>query len=178
MKLFITYVDFCKAYNKISRYALIKMLAKLGCGYTMACAIAALYADTKLALGAAVILISLGVRQGSPSSCFLFTLFTDKLVRDFKEQCPDDGFLGWSHALLLMDDTVILSTTREGCEQKIKVLKDFCDQYGMEINEKKTKFMVINGDESDRKEINLSGLVVTNCIKQAGAKLCQAQSLV
>ena len=44
---------------------------------------------------------------------------------------------------MLMDDTVILATTRERCKEKVKTLLDYCGEYGMIINEKKTKFMVI-----------------------------------
>ena len=84
-KLYITYVDFSKAYDLVPRRALIKALNDLGCGYMMVSAIAALYSDTKLVLGIAMILATLGVRQGSPSSCFLFTLYIDKLVRDLHE---------------------------------------------------------------------------------------------
>ena len=44
---------------------------------------------------------------------------------------------------MLMDDTIILATTRERCIKKVKTLLDYCGEYGMIINEKKTKFMVI-----------------------------------
>ena len=40
-----------------------------------------------------VILSVIGLRQGSPTSCFLFTLFTNKLIRLLKSVCPPDGFL-------------------------------------------------------------------------------------
>ena len=122
-----------------------------------------MYSDTKLVLGAATILASIGVRQGSPSSCLLFTLYIDKFVRDLHALCPPDGFLQWLHALLLMDDTVLLSTTKEGSLQKLEILKNFCSESGMQINQKKTMFMVINGDKSDREQLVIPGLAVSNC---------------
>ena len=37
-------------------------------------------------------------------------------------------------------------------------LREYCDEYGMQVNEKKTEFMVINGNKSDREKINVNGM--------------------
>ena len=50
----------------------------------------------------------------------------------------------------MMDDTVLLSTTREGMKNKIKIMYDFCNSHGMSVNNSKTKFMVINGSSQDK----------------------------
>ena len=139
-KLYVVFVDFVKAYDKVPRGALIRSLIKYGCGYTMILAIATMYSNTSMVLGAAIISATLGVRQGSPTSCFLITCYLNDLVRDMK-QCPMDGFLRWIHCLLLMDDTVLLATTREECRRKVRILYDFCQRSGMEMNQTKTKFM-------------------------------------
>ena len=62
----------------------------------------------------------------------------------------DDGFLGDLHAMLLMDDAMILSTSRKGCLAKLKTVQNFCDEYGMVLNQKKTQFMVVNGSGQDK----------------------------
>ena len=80
-----------------------------------------------------------------------------KLIRRSVER---DGFLGALHLLLLMDDTVILATTRESCMLKLRALVDYCDDYGMRVNLKKTKFMVINGDENDRLDFTYKHITV------------------
>ena len=144
--LFVMFVDFSKAYDNVPRAALVRMLKRLGCGSVMLMAITGLYCDTRLLFGAAIITASIGVCQGSPSSCLLFTLYVNELVRDLKRECGYDGYLGWLHSLLLMDDTVLLATTREQAINKIRILKECCSKSGMEINQSKTKFMVINGD--------------------------------
>ena len=61
-----------------------------------------------------------------------------------------DGFLSWLHVLVMMDDTVLLSTTKEGMKNKIKIMYDFCNSHGMSVNSSKTKFMVINGSSQDK----------------------------
>ena len=64
---------------------------------------------------------------------------------------------------MLMDDTVIFATSRESLKKKLSILQQYCDEYGMQINEKKTEFMVINGSKTDRENISLSGMTVKHC---------------
>ena len=87
------------------------------------------------------------------------------MVKMIKEAVPVDGFLGDLHALLLMDDTVILATSREMCINKFKVVLDYCEEYGMEINEKKTKFMVINHSEEDKAPLKIRNRTIDYCEK-------------
>lgn len=51
------------------------------------------------------------------------------------------------------DDTCILSTTRGGWLHKVKNFADLCVDKGFVINELKTKFMVINGDDLDQEPL-------------------------
>ena len=55
--------------------------------------------------------------------------------------------------LILINDTVILATSRSKCIEKAKILIKFCNNSGMIINENKTKFMVINGNTEDKKDL-------------------------
>ena len=87
-------------------------------------------------LKSAVISANIGVRQGSPSSCLLFVIYIDEMVRMIKNAVSEDGFLGGLHALLLMDDTVIVATSRANCEAKLKAAIDYCNEYRMSINVK------------------------------------------
>ena len=126
-------------------------------------AIASMYKVTKSILGTAIISAMIGVRQGSPTSCFLFVLFVNTLIPMIKERCPWDVFLGWLHVLMLMDDTVILATSRECLMSKLNILCDFCSSNGMVINEGKTKFMAVNGNDEERRCIDIQGLAVDHC---------------
>ena len=163
VKLFIVLVDFSKAYDKVPRDALIRLLRQLGCGYAMILALCCMYTDTKLILGTAIITATVGLRQGSPTSCLLFTLYVNDLVRKLKHVCGHDGFLTWIHCLLLMDDTVLLATTRGKCIKKMDILREFCDESGMVVNPSKTKFMVINGVSGDKAPLVSRDLTVENC---------------
>ena len=163
LKLFIAFIDFSKAYDRVPRGKLFTLLMHLGCGAVMLGALMSLYSVTTCILGTVLITCTVGVRQGSPTSVFLFIIYVDVLIKMIKEKSPSDGFLSWLHLLMLMDDTVIFATSRESLKQKLSILQQYCDEYGMQINEKKTEFMVINGTKTDRENISLSGMTVKHC---------------
>lgn len=165
LTLFVTFVDFSQAYDRVPRHILFRVLCRLGCGSMMLCALVALYSVTESLIGTALVTITLGVRQGSPTSCLLFIIFVDDLIRIIKEGCERDGFLQWLHVLVLMDDTVILSTTRNNMIKKISLLQNYCNVYGTKINESKTNFFVINGRVNDSEPLVVDGLVVEHCDK-------------
>ena len=144
--LFIAFIDFSKAYDRVPRSYMLKLLKRLGCGKVMIAALTSMYTVTQFLLGTTLITAVLGVKQGSPSSCFLFTLFVDELVR-FMKLSPPDGLLGWLHLLVLMDDTVLLATSHEKLCQKLDILAKWCDQSGMVLNEDKTQYMSFNSSE-------------------------------
>ena len=104
-----------------------------------------MYKSSHGILGSAIITTTVGVKQGSPTSCFLFIVFVNSFIRILKSRCEPDGFLRWLHSLMLVDDTVILATSRERLIQKLSLLQECCQNTGMVINEKKTEFMAING---------------------------------
>ena len=165
VKLFITYVDFSKAYDRVPMNKLLGCLRKLGCGLTMLLSILAMYQVTKSLLGMAVITAIVGVRQGSPTSCFLFTIFVNELIVMLIMRRADDGFLCWLHSLMLMHDTIILATTRERLQEKLDILHEFCISDGMVINEDKTKFIVIHGNTQDKRPMPLGDQWIKHCQK-------------
>ena len=162
-KLFIVFVDFSKAYDRVPRGKLFFLLKIFGCGAIMLHAIISMYNVTTCLLGSTTINTFIGVRQGSPTSCFLFILYVDMLIRSIKNNVEDDSFLKWLHILMLMDDTVIFASSRERLLRKLEYLNEFCVEYGMIINEKKTKIMVVNGDDTNRLPIHLGDVCIRHC---------------
>ena len=72
----------------------------------------------------------------------------------------NDSFLLDVHALMLMDDTVLLASSRKNVIKKFTILMEFCKKYGMKVNELKTNIMVINGTANDRKEFKVDEVIV------------------
>ncbi len=92
LKLFVTFVDFSQAYDRVPRHVLFRVLQQLGCGSVMLCALVAIYTLTESVIGTSVILIIMGVRRGSPTSCLLIIIFVDELIKIIKGGCGPDGF--------------------------------------------------------------------------------------
>ena len=88
-----------------------------------------------------------------------------RLVRMLREVVISDGFLGILNILLFMDDAVILATSREMCVKKLEVLGKYCTDYGMVVNESKTKFFVINNSVEDKEPLNVGNILVKYCDK-------------
>jgi hypothetical protein len=142
LPLYIVYVDFTKAYDKIPRKSILHVLKNMGCGSVMLKALASLYKISKSIVGLAVISAVIGVRQGSPTSCFIFVMYVNILIRRLKRIHGLDKYLKWVHCLMLMDDTVIFASSREKCAKKVQTLLDYCQEYGMIINEKRQSLCV------------------------------------
>ena len=163
IKLYIIFVDFSQAYDKVSRVVLFSILKRLGCGFVMLLALISMYKTTQSIIGTALVTASVGVRQGSPTSCLLFVLFVNDMIKLFKERCGPEGFLNWLHLLVFMDDTVLVSTSRNGAIAKLSLLKEFCLSHGMKVNVSKTKFIVIKGTNEDQEDLVIEDMRVRRC---------------
>ena len=64
---------------------------------------------------------------------------------------------------MFMDDTALVSTSKEGIIEKFKKCQEFCDEYGMTINQIKTKFMAINKLKGDDISIKSNNITVEYC---------------
>ena len=59
-----------------------------------------------------------------------------------------------------MDDTVILSCSRDLCMQKMAKVLEFCNEFSMDINLKKASFFVINGGGADHEPLVFNDLKI------------------
>ncbi len=72
------FIDFSQAYDRVPRNTLFEVLKRMGCGAVMLGALVAMYRATHTA---ALITATIPVRQGSPTSCILFVLFINDLIK-------------------------------------------------------------------------------------------------
>ena len=158
-KLFVLFVDFSKAYDKVPRRILFEILRRLGCGRRFLQALMAIYKKTVNILNSEYIKATIGVKQGGPMSCLLFIIYLNVLALMLKS-IGDDSYLVDIHGLMLMDDTVLLASSREKIIEKFTILMQFCEKYGMVVNEIKTKMMVVNGVKDDRLNFSYGNITV------------------
>lgn len=162
-KLYVAFIDFTQAYDLVPRVVLFNVLKRLGCGAVMLAALIAMYKHTESVLGSTLVTVTLGVRQGSPTSCLLFIIFVNDLIMLMKQGCGSDGVLAWLHVLVLMDDTVVVATTRQNLVKKLNILQKYCKEYGMKVNQSKTKYFVVNGNRGETDSIQANELTVEWC---------------
>ena len=168
MKLLVVFVDFSKAYDLVPRRRLFEILIDLGCGVTILTALIAMHTNKTSFLGSTIITSTIGVRQGSPTSCYLFVIFVDVLILLLKSRCSPEPVQGWLHCLMLMDDTIRFATSREKMmrinqsKTKLTVINESKTKL-MVINQSKTKLMVINETPIDR----FNSLCYVKCNRQA-----------
>ena len=144
-------------------YQLFMKVKQMGCGMTMLMALVVMYQYKNSVIGTALVAATVRVRQGLPTSCILFVFYVNEMIRLIKQGCPLDGFLSWLHIVVMMDDTVLLATSKQGMKNKIKLMYDFCTSHDMIVNNTKTKFMVVNGNAVDKEPIELNGNIIDYC---------------
>ena len=119
-----------------------------------------MYKITTNVLRTTIVNAKRGIKQGGLTSGLFFILYMNPLANLLSKACPNDDFLADLHSLMLMDDPAILATTREGLLKRYDALVEFCAKYEMVVNKDKTKFMVINGNEEDKKSFDKGGITI------------------
>ena len=141
--LYLAFIDYVKAYDKIDRNLLIQKLSDHGCGFKYLSALAQSLKYTQNLLGGEKFASSIGVKQGAANSCSLFTFYINSTVRALKT-FGSDGYLENLHSLLYMDDTVVLATSRQAMQDKLNLLNESVRAIHMVIHPSKSQYMAIN----------------------------------
>ena len=87
-----------------------------------------------------------GVKQGDNLSPLLFNIFVNDLPEILKKGNTDPAHMqGISiNSMLWADDIVMFSETKEGLQQCLDNLSNYCKKWKLEINLKKTKSIIFN----------------------------------
>jgi hypothetical protein len=149
-KIYACFIDFTKAFDRVSRNCLLSTLLHYDIGGSFFQIIKSMLKQSQLCVKVnnqftPFFKSEIGVRQGDPLSANLFNLFINKIPTIFNDQCkPVQLHNKQINCLLYADDVVLLSETKDGLQNCITSLKNFCDNIGMEININKSKIMIFN----------------------------------
>ena len=154
--LYVGFFDLSKAFDRVSRYLLLRQLLKLGVGSVLFYALKSIYSVTRCVLKgfgklSEVFETHTGIKQGASSSVILFIIFMDDIIDKLKEHCLIEPILKDLHCLLHADDTVVISTDRNSFIHKCNVLIDTIKEKKMSLNYKKSGYLIINGKVDDVK---------------------------
>ena len=78
--LYVTFIDYVKAYDKVNRYKLLEILDSRGCGTKFLNALSNSMCNSYGVIGGETFRATAGVRQGASLSCPLFTLYIEATI--------------------------------------------------------------------------------------------------
>ena len=149
-KIFVAFIDFEKAYDKVNRSLLLLKLQRLGIAGLFYKNIKSIYEQIVYIVkvnGGYLdpILSRLGLKQGGVLSPILFNVFIDDMKFIFDDTCdPLNIFENPLSHLLYADDLVLLSTSYTGLNNCLNKVAQFCHKWQLVINIKKSKVIVFN----------------------------------
>ena len=160
-KLFVTFVDFEKAFDKVWRDGLWCKLLLNNINGKMYKVIYNMYQNIKsrIVYNNAVsdfFDCNNGVRQGENLSPFLFLMYLNDLEQFLNDRNVNgltsitevfeielDVYLKL-FVLLYADDTVIMSESKEDMQNQLNVFNDFCKKWKLKVNAEKSKVLVFS----------------------------------
>ena len=152
-KLYIIAVDFDGAFDRISRVCLFKKLVRFGIGATYLACLMAVYSRTEcIIFGANDYVyydVDCGIKQGSPMSPYLFLFYVDDIFEYFQCIFGSACILEIVSVLMHADDTILLASSRELAIRKLQRLVSYCQLNSLLLEPSKSKFIVINGINTD-----------------------------
>ena len=152
-KGYLAFLDIEKAYDRVNRQVLCKVLKKCGMSEKIVRIIESMYENTraKYALGdieTEWVCSNRGVRQGCILSPVLFAMYTEELAVRVKER--ELGVrIGNEKISLLMyaDDIILMSENSDDLQSMLDVVTEYSVYFGVKFGMDKSLVMVVNEDQ-------------------------------
>jgi hypothetical protein len=149
-KLYLCFVDYQKAFDRVKHDKLAEVMEKAGIPELERRLIINLYWKQQAVIRwngeiSRKVKVERGVRQGCVISPLLFNLYSEFMIREAMEDVEGIGFGGVNITnLRYADDAILVADKRKKLQKMIDRLSHTCKEYGMDVNVKKTKVMVMN----------------------------------
>ena len=145
-QLYICFMDFSKAFDKVNRVILFNKLTSLLDPHHWA-ALYMYYQNSTIRIRNKATLThpiktTIGVKQGGPLSPKLFSVYIDELIHKLDTKTNGCKVYGINvNSILYADDTTLIYPTIKELQRAIDILVEYCDEHEIQINIKKTKCM-------------------------------------
>jgi len=173
-KVYICFVDFEKAFDRVNWIRMMNALKSLGIDWKDRRLIKELYLRQEAVVriegidsDPGTIIIGRGVRQGCPMSPLLFSIYTEMMMNEAMEGSEDGVMVGVEliRDVKFADDQGMVDLCEEGLQRTMDRLNKTAKEYNMKINVQKTKSMVISTEEGSQVNIIVDGQRVEQVIK-------------
>src|SRR3984885_14147392 len=163
-EVYICFVDYEKAFDRVDWKKLMQALRRVGVDWRDRRLIGNLYMGQKVRIRidgeySEQGVVGRGVRQGCPLSPLLFNIYIEEIIKEALEDLEEGIKVGGMRirALRFADDQAMMAGSEEGLQTIIDRLNTTSKEYGMKINNKKTKVMRIGKGEQKIVKITIEG---------------------
>ena len=169
--LFVTAIDFAKAFDSINRLHIIKVMMKYRCDPNLIEAIAQIYTGDRTQIWfqnrkVGEVDVTSGIRQGCTCSPWLFVM----VMNDIIEKLIDTK-IGFRNEvlkipiLMFADDGLLMAQSKEHMRVLVKTLVGVASEIGMKINREKSVVIIFNSEERIEK---IEEIKIDNTMKYLG----------
>ena len=148
-KVYTAFVDFRKAFDYVNRVCLWSKLITSGIRGNILNIIRSMYNEVKSKVKymgdtSETFESFLGVRQGVSLSPVLFCMFFNDLKYCLESKGVEGVTVGDLKLCLILyaDDSTLISANREGLQDSLDCLYDYCTKWGLFVNVDKTKIVI------------------------------------
>ncbi len=163
--LYICYIDYTKAFDKVRHEELMKILSELDIDGKDIRIVRNLYWEQTAGIRiegeiSDFVKIERGVRQGCVFSPDLFNLYSEKILREL------DGVAGFiigghnANNLRYADDTALLADSEEKLQTLLNKVVEESKKKGLSINCKKTECMVVSKTISPQCQLHIGETII------------------
>ena len=151
--IYLCFIDYAKAFDRVRHDKLIEIMKRTGIPNHEIRLIANLYWKQRASVRTnngetEEIEIKRGIRQGCILSPVLFNLYSEYLIEEALSNKRGLNINGENiNNVRFADDTVLIAESEEDLQEMVNELNKKCSDYGMSLNAKKTKVMVIDKKE-------------------------------
>jgi len=149
--VYICFVDFEKAFDRIDWVLMLKILKKIGVDWKDRRLITSLYMSQKAVVKiqqefSGESEIGRGVRQGCCISPLLFNIYAEAMMEEAMEDIEEGIKVGGKllKDVRFADDQAMIAGSESGLQRIMDSLNTTAIKYGMKINIKKTKVMKVS----------------------------------
>ena len=179
-KLYCTFIDYEKAFDRVDRSLLWHKLIYENVSSKFVRAMKSMYNVVKSCVRYKSSLSGFvnsqnGLKQGDPSSPLMFMMFINDIIDNINTNLENIFTLQDMQLFMLLyaDDAVVFSTSRESLQSMLNDIELYCGTWGLKINTSKTKVMIFEKGRPTTCDLYLNNvkLEVVNSFKYLGVHI-------